>query len=103
MPVHPAVFTVLYLFVTCRTDETGKNTNELVDDLPNAGAASCPVIPATAPGLNSVVIMYMETRPARPAVPSESSAIPTATPTANSQDMLSINAPPALIRNSPIE
>ena len=70
--------------------------------LPNAGAASCPVIPATAPGLNSVVIIYIDTRPARPAVPSESSAIPTPTPTANSQDILSINAPPALIRNSPI-
>ena len=38
--------------------------------LPNAVASYFPVIPATAPLLNRVVIMYMDTRPARPAVPS---------------------------------
>ncbi len=62
-----------------------------------------PVIPATVPLLSRVVIIYMETRPDNAAAPSLSSAIPTATPMANSHDILSIKAPPALIRNKPTE
>ena len=69
--------------------------------LPKAGSASLPVIPATVPLLSRVVIMYMETSPARAAAPSLSSDMPTATPIANSHDMLSMRAPPALIRNKP--
>ena len=71
--------------------------------LSKAGSASLPVIPATVPLLRRVVIMYMDTRPASAAAPSLSSAMPTATPMANSHDMLSISAPPALMRNRPAE
>ena len=59
-----------------------------------ASTATLVSVPTTA-GCRSLVIISQDTRPARPAVPSLSFAIPTATPTANSQDMLSISAPPA--------
>ena len=71
--------------------------------LANAGATSETSIPlsiATTAGDNNVVIINHETRPARPAVPSLSSDIPTATPIANKIPMLSINDPPALIKNA---
>ena len=71
----------------------------------NAGStfsAATPLRVATTAGSSSLVIISQDTRPARPAVPSLSLAMPTATPTANSQDMLSISAPPALIRKKPI-
>ena len=71
----------------------------------NAGltaSAPTPVRVATVPVARRLVIINQDTRPARPAVPSLSSAIPTATPIANSQDMLSIRAPPAFTRKNPM-
>ena len=53
---------------------------------------------ATAPVLSNVVIINHDTKAAKPAVPSLSSAIPTPTPITNNRAMLSITAPPALTR-----
>ena len=69
--------------------------------MPKATFASACVIIAIASDERRVVIISQDTRPARPAVPSLSSAIPTATPIAKSHDILSMRAAPALIKKKP--